>query len=257
MLGTTLPTPMYALYGERMHFALFTTTVIFATYAVGVLGALLLFGRWSDVLGRRPLLLAGAAFALVSAVIFLVADDIALLLIAPAVVRLLGGHLHRHRHRRRRGGRATRASRPRRRRRDDRQHRRARRGADAGGAAGPVRARPPRAVVRGAHRADRAGRRRSAAGAGDLVADGPPRRPAAVGTRRDAGRLHHRGDRSVRGLCRDGPVQRGGAVVRIAGHRHRQPRHCRGRRRRSSSRRRSRSCPHDGCSRHAPSRSAA
>jgi MFS family permease len=87
MLGTTLPTPMYALYGQEMHFAVLTTTVIFATYAIGVLGALLLFGRWSDVLGRRPLLLAGAAFALVSAVIFLVADDITLLLIA----RLLSG----------------------------------------------------------------------------------------------------------------------------------------------------------------------
>jgi MFS family permease len=82
MLGTTLPTPMYALYGERMHFAVLTTTVIFATYAVGVLVALLLFGRWSDVLGRRPVLLAGAAFALISAVIFLFADDVALLLIA-------------------------------------------------------------------------------------------------------------------------------------------------------------------------------
>ncbi|MDT5105702.1 MAG: hypothetical protein QOI25_3215, partial [Mycobacterium sp.] len=87
MVGTTLPTPMYALYGERMHFALFTTTVIFATYAVGVLGALLLFGRWSDVIGRRPVLLAGAAFALVSAMVFLVADDITLLLIG----RLLSG----------------------------------------------------------------------------------------------------------------------------------------------------------------------
>ena len=87
MLGTTLPTPMYALYGERMHFAVLTTTVIFATYAVGVLSALLLFGRWSDVLGRRPVLLAGAAFALISAVVFLFADDVALLLVA----RVLSG----------------------------------------------------------------------------------------------------------------------------------------------------------------------
>ncbi|KAA0080831.1 MFS transporter [Mycolicibacterium sp. P9-64] len=85
MLGTTLPTPMYALYGERMHFAVFTTTVIFATYAFGVLVALLLFGRWSDVLGRRPLLLAGAAFALVSGVMFLYADNVALLLVARAL----------------------------------------------------------------------------------------------------------------------------------------------------------------------------
>ena len=37
------------------------STVIFAMYAFGVLAALLAFGRWSDTLGRRPLLLAGLA----------------------------------------------------------------------------------------------------------------------------------------------------------------------------------------------------
>ena len=36
MVGTTLPTPMYALYGQQMHFAVLTTTVIYATYAAGV-----------------------------------------------------------------------------------------------------------------------------------------------------------------------------------------------------------------------------
>ena len=87
MIGTTLPTPMYAVYAERMHFAVSTTTVIFATYAVGVLGALLAFGRWSDAIGRRPVLLIGAAFALLSTVVFLFADDIPLLLIG----RLLSG----------------------------------------------------------------------------------------------------------------------------------------------------------------------
>ena len=54
MLGTTLPTPMYALYSERLHFSVLTTTVIYATYAGGVLVALLAFGRWSDAVGRRP-----------------------------------------------------------------------------------------------------------------------------------------------------------------------------------------------------------
>ena len=53
MVGTTLPTPMYALYGEHMHFAVFTTTVIYATYAGGVLFALLVFGRWSDAIARN------------------------------------------------------------------------------------------------------------------------------------------------------------------------------------------------------------
>jgi MFS family permease len=87
MVGTTLPTPMYALYAERMHFAVLTTTVVFASYAVGVLTALLAFGRWSDAVGRRPVLLAGAVFALASAFVFLLADEVPLLLVA----RLLSG----------------------------------------------------------------------------------------------------------------------------------------------------------------------
>jgi MFS family permease len=87
MMGTTLPTPIYALYADQMHFQVLTTTVIFATYAVGVLAALLMFGRWSDAIGRRPILLAGAVFALLSAAVFLFADDVPLLLVG----RLLSG----------------------------------------------------------------------------------------------------------------------------------------------------------------------
>ena len=81
MLGTTLPTPMYALYADEMHFSVLTTTVIYATYAGGVLAALLLFGRWSDAIGRRPVLLAGAGFALASAVVFLFAASVPTLLV--------------------------------------------------------------------------------------------------------------------------------------------------------------------------------
>ena len=91
MVGTTLPTPMYALYAERMHFDVLTTTVIYATYAGGVLFALLAFGRWSDAIGRRPMLLAGAFFAFVSAVTFLVADSVPLLLVGRALSGLSAG----------------------------------------------------------------------------------------------------------------------------------------------------------------------
>jgi MFS family permease len=91
MIGTTLPTPMYALYADRMHFAVFTTTVIYATYAGGVLLALLVFGRWSDAIGRRPMLLAGAACALVSAVIFLFAHSVPELLVARVLSGLSAG----------------------------------------------------------------------------------------------------------------------------------------------------------------------
>lgn len=87
MVGTTLPTPLYALYAEQMRFSVVTTTVIFAVYALGVLAALLLFGRWSDAVGRRPVLLAGLGLAIASAVVFLTADSVALLLVG----RLLSG----------------------------------------------------------------------------------------------------------------------------------------------------------------------
>jgi MFS family permease len=91
MLGTTMPTPMYALYAQHMHFAVLTTTVIYATYAGGVLFALLAFGRWSDAIGRRPMLLAGIAAAIASAAVFLVADSVTMLLVARVLSGLSAG----------------------------------------------------------------------------------------------------------------------------------------------------------------------
>jgi MFS family permease len=91
MVGTTLPTPMYALYGQEMHFAVLTTTVIYATYAGGVLFALLAFGRWSDAIGRRPVLLAGVVLAVASAAVFLVADSVPVLLVARVLSGLSAG----------------------------------------------------------------------------------------------------------------------------------------------------------------------
>lgn len=91
MLGTTMPTPMYAIYGEQMNFSVLTTTVIYAAYAGGVLVALLAFGRWSDAIGRRPLLLGGVVAALVSAGVFLAADSVPLLLVARVLSGLSAG----------------------------------------------------------------------------------------------------------------------------------------------------------------------
>lgn len=76
MLGTTLPTPLYPTYQKQLHFGALTVTIVFATYAIGVLAALLVFGRASDTVGRRPVLLAGLAAALLSSVVFLVAAPV-------------------------------------------------------------------------------------------------------------------------------------------------------------------------------------
>lgn len=73
MAGTTLPTPLYGLYQEKFGFSELIVTVVYAVYAFGVIGVLLVAGNASDAVGRRPVLLAGLAFAAASAVCFLCA----------------------------------------------------------------------------------------------------------------------------------------------------------------------------------------
>ena len=91
MLSTTLPTPLYLLYRQRFGFSELTVTVIFATYAAGVIAALLLFGRVSDVVGRRPVLILGLSMSAASAVVFLLAQGLAPLLVARFVSGLSAG----------------------------------------------------------------------------------------------------------------------------------------------------------------------
>jgi hypothetical protein len=94
MLGTTLPTPLYPRYETRFGFGALTVTIVFATYAVGVLTALIGFGTASDRIGRRPSLLAGLAIAGGSSAIFLVVAQLhghALGLALLLVGRLLSG----------------------------------------------------------------------------------------------------------------------------------------------------------------------
>lgn len=74
MTGTTLPTPLYPEYERVFGFGSFGVTTLFAVYAAGVIVALVLFGRLSDALGRRPVLLIALGFAMASSLLFLVAD---------------------------------------------------------------------------------------------------------------------------------------------------------------------------------------
>lgn len=65
--------PLYGLYQEKFGFSELMVTVVYAVYAFGVIGVLLLAGNASDAVGRRPVLLAGLGFAAASAVCFLCA----------------------------------------------------------------------------------------------------------------------------------------------------------------------------------------
>jgi len=87
MAGGALPSPLYVLYQTEQDLAASTLTVIFAMYAVGVLAALLLFGRLSDDIGRRRVLLSALMVAAASSALFAVAEDLTALLVA----RLLSG----------------------------------------------------------------------------------------------------------------------------------------------------------------------
>ena len=72
MVGTTMPTPLYPLYEQELGFGGLMVTVVFATYAVGVLAALLLVGRLSDQVGRKAVLLPGIGVAAASSLVFLI-----------------------------------------------------------------------------------------------------------------------------------------------------------------------------------------
>jgi len=80
MLGTTLPTSLYGLYRQQYGLSELMITVIYATYAGGVIASLLLFGRLSDQIGRRRMLLPGLVLSALSAVCFLTAGGLPLLL---------------------------------------------------------------------------------------------------------------------------------------------------------------------------------
>ncbi|MGI8760271.1 MAG: MFS transporter [Jatrophihabitantaceae bacterium] len=91
MLGTTLPTPLYPLYSEQFGFGELVTTVVFASYAIGVTAGLLLFGHWSDQLGRRRMLLAGLALSGLSAVAYLLPAELGWLFVGRVLSGLSAG----------------------------------------------------------------------------------------------------------------------------------------------------------------------
>lgn len=70
MAGANLATPLYAVYAQRFGFSTLVLTAIFATYAVVLVPALILFGRLSDRFGRRPVILAGLTVAAAALAVF-------------------------------------------------------------------------------------------------------------------------------------------------------------------------------------------
>ena len=82
LFASNTPSPLYHTYSTIWHFSPLTLTLIYATYAFGVLTTLLLAGRASDEAGRRPVLLAALGLLMASTVLFIFADSAAWLFVA-------------------------------------------------------------------------------------------------------------------------------------------------------------------------------
>lgn len=84
-MGSTLVTPLYRGYQSAFDFSEFMLTLVYATYVLGNLAALMFFGRLSDKIGRKPVALAALALAIIATALFLAASSVAWLFAARLV----------------------------------------------------------------------------------------------------------------------------------------------------------------------------
>ncbi|CAM5653700.1 MFS transporter [Streptomyces parvulus] len=82
LAASSAPTPLYAIYQQHWGFSPITVTVVFGVYAVAVLLSLLVFGKISDHVGRRPVLLVALLGQALAMVVFVEAGGVDALLAA-------------------------------------------------------------------------------------------------------------------------------------------------------------------------------
>ncbi|HEY1855150.1 MAG TPA: MFS transporter [Solirubrobacterales bacterium] len=91
LFASGTPSPLYGTYAELWGFDPLVLTLIYATYAFGVLAALILAGRLSDEVGRRPVLVVALSTLAVVTVPFMLADSVAWLFVARGLQGLATG----------------------------------------------------------------------------------------------------------------------------------------------------------------------
>jgi MFS family permease len=91
LFASGTPSPLYGTYRELWGFSPVVLTLIYATYAFGVLAALLLAGRLSDEIGRRPVLLASLGTLMATSILFALADSTTWLFVARGIQGLATG----------------------------------------------------------------------------------------------------------------------------------------------------------------------
>jgi len=91
LFASLTPSSLYQTYSELWHFSPLTLTLIYATYAFGVLATLLFAGRVSDDVGRRPVLLVALGVLMASTLLFMFADSVVWLFVARGLQGLATG----------------------------------------------------------------------------------------------------------------------------------------------------------------------
>src|SRR4051812_642833 len=91
LFASITPSPLYGIYSQLWDFSAAVLTLIYGTYAFGVLASLILAGRISDQVGRRPVLLTALGTLLVTTVLYMVADSVAWLFVARGLQGLATG----------------------------------------------------------------------------------------------------------------------------------------------------------------------
>lgn len=85
LAASSVPSPLYVVYQAQWGFSAATLTLVFAVYVLFLLASLLVVGGLSDHVGRRPVLIVALAVQTVAVVLFLLATNVAMLLVARAV----------------------------------------------------------------------------------------------------------------------------------------------------------------------------
>jgi MFS family permease len=91
LAGSSVPTPLYPLYQRMWGFSPVMLTIVFGIYALAVLAALLIAGRLSDHLGRRPVLIVAAISQAFVMLLFATAASVTGLLVARLIQGVMTG----------------------------------------------------------------------------------------------------------------------------------------------------------------------
>jgi MFS family permease len=86
-MGATLPSPLYVIYRDELHFSQITLTLIYSVYFAGAMATAFFLGRISDQIGRRVAIFAAIAVSIGASLVFIFADSLEMLFVG----RVLSG----------------------------------------------------------------------------------------------------------------------------------------------------------------------